>query len=220
VAIVGAGPGMGMALARRFGRFGAPVALIARGGERLAQHVEELAAVGVAAHAFPADVGHEPSLRLALEGFAAAHGAPAVLIHNASANLPGVPSQVPPDDVLAGFRVGVLSALVALQEVAPAMTAAGRGTFLVTGGGVALTPWPGATALSIQKAGVRALALAAARELAPAGIHVATVTVAGVISAGSAFDPDKITAAFWHLHAQAPADWETEVVFRGDPPTG
>ena len=215
VAIIGAGPGLGAALARRFGANGNPVGLVARGGDRLAGLVNGLRDAGVTAAGFPADVAHEPSLRLAIDGIADRFGPVAVLIHNVSLNLAGPPSGVAPDDVLVGFRAGVLAAVIALQQVRPGMSAAGTGTIMITGGGLALNPSPGAPALSIQKAAVRAYAIAAAKELAPAGIHVATVTIMGTIAPDTAFDPDLIAAEFWRVHEQPPELWEAETQFRG-----
>ncbi|ADJ45507.1 hypothetical protein AMES_3683 [Amycolatopsis mediterranei S699] len=55
-ALVGAGPGLGLATARRFGAAGHPVALIARDAERLAELTTALARDGIRARAFPADV--------------------------------------------------------------------------------------------------------------------------------------------------------------------
>jgi hypothetical protein len=47
------------------------------------------------------------------------------------------------------------------------------------------------------------------------GIHVATITVAGVVEPGTAFDPDDIAEHYWRLHTQREEDWELEFVFRG-----
>ena len=47
IAVFGAGPGMGRSVARRFGREGFRVALVARNQERLAAFTEELAGDGI-----------------------------------------------------------------------------------------------------------------------------------------------------------------------------
>ncbi len=44
---------------------------------------------------------------------------------------------------------------------------------------------------------------------------MATVTVAGAVKRGTAFDPDLIAEKFWELHAQAAGQWQVEVVFDG-----
>ncbi|MGK8508142.1 SDR family NAD(P)-dependent oxidoreductase [Nocardia asiatica] len=54
--IVGVGPGLGMSMARRFGRAGFRVALISRSAERHAAYLADLAGQGVDATAHVADV--------------------------------------------------------------------------------------------------------------------------------------------------------------------
>ena len=95
------------------------------------------------------------------------------------------------------------------------MREAGRGTILLTGGGLALDPtgWLPAASLAVGKAGLRSLAQTLHKELAPEGIHVATVTIAGQIQPGTAFDPDLIADRFWHLHAQPVGHFDWESVF-------
>ena len=64
-------------------------------------------------------------------------------------------------------------------------------------------------------AGVRALTTLLAGEYGPAGIHVATVTVAGAVASGGPFDPGRIAEEYWRLHTQRPEAWEHEVAFTG-----
>lgn len=56
IAIVGAGPGMGLAIARTFGSRGFDVALVARNQAKLDDLVGTLEAEGITAAGFPADV--------------------------------------------------------------------------------------------------------------------------------------------------------------------
>ncbi|GAC43092.1 SDR family NAD(P)-dependent oxidoreductase [Paenibacillus popilliae] len=56
VAIVGAGKGLGLSLAKRFGHKGFRVALIARNVEKLAEMTEELKALGVEVSNYKADI--------------------------------------------------------------------------------------------------------------------------------------------------------------------
>jgi NAD(P)-dependent dehydrogenase (short-subunit alcohol dehydrogenase family) len=204
--VVGAGPGLGLAVARRFAREGFRLALLARSPERLDR-------TGMDALPVSVDLADEEALRAAFAQVRSSLGDPRVLVFNASEYVEGTPSEVPYDAFLHGFRVGVAAALVCLQEVAPAMRAAGRGTVLITGGGLGLRPWPPAAGLGVQKAAVRNLALAAAKELGPDGVHVATVTIQGVIRPGSGTDPQVLAEQYWQLHAEAPQEaWRTEVV--------
>lgn len=47
------------------------------------------------------------------------------------------------------------------------------------------------------------------------GVHVATVTVAGPIAPGTAFDPDDIAEHHWDLHSQPRHEWDREVIHGG-----
>ena len=211
--VVGVGPGMGMSLARRFGAAG-EVALLLRDEERGGSFVAELAARGVTARAYAADIADETALRAALARVRQHQGDPDVVVFNASAGPPGSPADVSTTDLELAFRVGTLAAVVTFQEVLPAMRARDSGTFLVTGSGVALDPWPGGTALTLAKTAVRAFVLAAAKDLSGTGVHVATVTVAGVLGTPG-FGPDAVAERFWELHEQPRGSWDAEVVHRG-----
>ena len=69
IAIVGAGPGMGLAIARTFGERGFDVALISRTHARLDALAGQLAAEGITAAGFAADVMDRASLSAAYPPF-------------------------------------------------------------------------------------------------------------------------------------------------------
>lgn len=213
--IVGAGPGVSLAVARRFGREGFRIALIARREESLADYQAELAAAGVESVGFAGDAGDAQSLRGAFERIASQLGPTAVLVYNVAANAPGTPSTLDGERLVETFRSNVVGALLAAQQVIPQMRSSGSGTILLTGGGLAFNPWPQAAALAVGKAGLRNLAYSLAAELEPLGIHAATVTIAGMVQAGTPFDPDVIADAYWQLHTQPAGQWEPEIIYRG-----
>ncbi|MEU6655658.1 SDR family NAD(P)-dependent oxidoreductase, partial [Streptomyces sp. NPDC046900] len=74
LAIIGAGPGLGAAVARRFGREGFDVALISRSQEHLDALVDELSQDGVHACGFAADVRDHQALTAALDAATSALG--------------------------------------------------------------------------------------------------------------------------------------------------
>lgn len=216
VVIVAAGPGLGRSVALRFAREGSDVALLARSAERLEPLVGELQALGVRAHAVAADAADEASLRSGFEDVRRVLGDPGVLVYNASEYVQGRPTSVGYDEFVHGLLVGVGGALVAAQEVAPAMRAAGRGTVLLTGSEAALRPSVAAAGLGVAKAGLRNLAFSLATDLEPDGVHVTTVTIRGVLKAGTAFDPDVIAEHYWRLHVQPRPEWQPEFVLTKD----
>ena len=127
---------------------------------------------------------------------------------------PEAPFPAAVDDALADFKVNALGAMIAVQEAVPSMRAAGTGTILLTGGGLALQPMAQLASLSMGKSAIRSLTFSLAEELEPAGIHVATVTVCGFVQPGTRFDPDTIAETYQRLHEQPRAEWEREVIFR------
>ena len=188
--VVGVGPGLGAALARRFAAGGFAVTGLARDPARLAA-IEGARCIRAM----------QPTLRAHA---AILSGGPVeVLIYNAyrATMAPAGPSGLDPAALIEDFRVNVAGALAAVQAVLPGMRRAGHGTILLTGGGLALDPtgWLPAASLAVGKAGLRTLAQTLHKELAPEGIHVATVTIAGQIQPGTAFDPDQIADRFWQL---------------------
>ncbi len=206
-AVVGFGAGVGAAVARRFVAGGFDVLGLARDPARHAA----LAGAGITLGM--ANAGDPASLASALPA------GTQVLIYNAYAATmasPG-PSALTPAAVAADFAVNVAGALAATLAVLPGMRAAGRGTILFTGGGLALDPtgWLPAASLAIGKAGLRSLAQTLHAELAPAGIHAGMVTIAGVVAPGTAFDPDRIAEAYWTLHLDSPGAFRAETIFKG-----
>ncbi len=211
VVVVGAGPGMGLAVARRFAAEGFRPVLVARDPARIdAPDLEALGAVRLAA-----DVADEGSLRAAFAQVRDLLGDPSVLVYNPSLMIPGLPTEVTPADIAHGFAVGVLGAVAAAQEVVPAMKAAGEGTLLFTGGGLGIKPWAPAAALGMQKAALRNYVLALADELSPLGIHAATVTIQGVVGSKPAFAPEALAEHYWTLHSQPQASWQPELLATG-----
>ncbi|KAB8192877.1 SDR family NAD(P)-dependent oxidoreductase [Nonomuraea phyllanthi] len=203
--IIGAGPGIGRSVARRFAREGMPVALLSRTGTTL-----DLDGV----LGFEADVADEARLRAALDAATAELGVPDAVVYNAAVIRPDTPGEANAREQLDAWAVNVVGALVAASHVLPAMARHGAGSFLVTGG----MPEPKAAyvSLSLGKAGVRTLVELLDQEYGPSGVHVASVTVAGPVAPGTDFDPDDIAEHYWRLHTQPPDRWEREALHAGE----
>ncbi len=207
--IIGAGPGIGRAVAHRFAREGLPVALVARTDRR------DLAPRGVRTLALTADVTDEAALRAALDRATAAFGVPEVVVYNAALVRPDAFGELPARAHLDAWSVNVLGALTAAAHLAPAMAAHGGGTFLVTGG--MPEPKPEYVSLSLGKAAVRTLVTLLDQTYGAAGVHAASVTVDGPVAPRTAFDPDVIAEHYWRLHAQPRDAWQHEIVHTGSP---
>jgi NAD(P)-dependent dehydrogenase (short-subunit alcohol dehydrogenase family) len=213
--VVGAGPGIGSAVAMAFAKEGYGVALASRNPARLQTHCDEIRRVtGRAARAYAADAGDEESLKALFATVTAELGAPEVVVYNAASAHKGRPTQVSPQQWLEDYRANVVGALVCAQLAAPPMREAGHGTILFTGGGFAHEPSAPYASLSSDKAALRNLTYTLAQELGAHGIHVATVTVYGFLQVGTHFDPQRIAATYVRLHHQPRGKFEIEVVYK------
>lgn len=213
--IVGAGPGIGLACAQLFAGEGFDLALAARQPQKLEVAAGELAkASGRMVRCYAADAGEAGSLARMVGEVRAAQADPAIVIFNAAAAQMGRPTTIPPERLIEEFRANVVGALVLAQLFAPAMTAAGRGTLLFTGGGFAYEPSTDYASMSLAKAALRNLTYTLAQELGGSGVHVATVTVHGFVQAGTHFDPSLIAQSYLKLHRQPKGHFDIELIYK------
>jgi NAD(P)-dependent dehydrogenase (short-subunit alcohol dehydrogenase family) len=203
VVVIGAGPGIGQAVGRRFAKEGLPVALIAR---------RPLDAPG-ASLTLTADSTDESALRSALDQVVTDLGVPDAVVYNAAKIAADRIGELSLREQLDRWAVNVGGAITAAAHVAPAMAANGGGSFLITGG--MRETKPEYVSLSLGKAGVRALVSLLDQTYGAGGLHAATVTVYGGVAPGTAFDPDAIAERFWALHQQPPGQWSHEEHFTG-----
>ncbi|WP_028923137.1 SDR family NAD(P)-dependent oxidoreductase [Pseudonocardia acaciae] len=205
--IVGIGPGLGTAVARRFAREGFSLAVIARGRRTVE------AAAGVPVLSLTADATDEPALHAALDTAVDRFGVPDVVVYNAAIIQADAPGELSAHGHLDAWAVNVVGAVSTAARLLPAMAERGSGTFLITGG--MPEPKPDYLSLSLGKAGVRALASALDTRYRPDGVHVGSVTVHGPIAPGTAFDPDDIAEHYWRLHTEEPGSWRLEAHHTG-----
>jgi NAD(P)-dependent dehydrogenase (short-subunit alcohol dehydrogenase family) len=209
ITIIGAGPGIGAAVARRFARENFSVALIARTQKTLDPIIAELSSTGCEVVGELADAGDEQQLTRAIARIEQQHGIPDVLVYNAAVVRMDEPGELDRKELLATWETNVLGGMTAAVLLGEKMASAG-GTLLFTGG--MPTPSPMLTSLSLGKAALRSLAALLGNELGPKGLHVATMTVSGgPVAPGGPWDPDEIAEHYWRLHQQQPAEWEYEV---------
>jgi short-subunit dehydrogenase len=212
--IVGAGPGLGASIGRRFAQGGYHVTLLARSADGLEKLARGLADTGAEVDTVTADAGDPDGLRATLGSLYAGAGAPGLIV--CSASLLAQDSLLDSDvsHLRQAYDVDVVSAVVATQVAAPAMRAAGAGTILFTGGGWADYPTREFSTLSVGKSALRSAATVLGADLADDGIRLASVTIAGQIAPGTAFDPDRIAETYWAI-VQSDGSWQNEFRFEG-----
>jgi NAD(P)-dependent dehydrogenase (short-subunit alcohol dehydrogenase family) len=211
--LIGMGPGNGLSIARRFGKEGFEILMVARSAEKLAEWVSTLSAEGINARAYSSNIADTSAFSALLGSIVASEGNIDLLHYNASAYNPARPSEIQLPVFLDDLNVNITGALLAAQAVFPAMRDSGNGTMFFTGGGTAFKAPAMLASLGVGKAGMRNLAFSIAEECAPLGIRVATVTIAGMVQPGTRFDPDNIAEQFWQMYQQPKENWTTEVVW-------
>lgn len=235
--VVGAGPGLGLSLIRRFAREGLSVGFVARRAGAVAQYQRTLDAEGLDTLGLVADAADPEGLTAALDDLKSRHGAAKLAVYNAAiiepsrlitssgisearyADAPGWQARGKPLDEAAlveSFRANVVGALTLARHAAPDMIAQRRGTILLTGGVLAFGPWIEWAGVSLGKAALRSLGHSLALELGPLGVQVATVAIHGTMAPGTPYDPDLVAAAYWELHRRPAPDWTPDFHYKMD----
>lgn len=200
--IVGAGPNLGLAVARRFGREGFDVGLISRRDSRLVELAAQLRLDGITVAGVAADIRDSSALAAAIRRLADELGPVEVLGYSP---LPA-PEFMKPlletrvEDVRGSLEFSVLGAVAASQAVIGPMREAGRGTILFTTGGAAVNLDPDRAGVGISFAGEVAYARMLHDALRNEGIHVAHTAVAGRIAPGADSEPDDVAEVLWTHH--------------------
>lgn len=213
--IVGMGPRLGLAIARRFGREGHRIGMIARSPERLPRYMQALACDDIDSHGALADVSDPDALRDAIDKLVTPWGTPSVVVFNACDQSSGRASSVAPEAVSRAIAVSALGALTVLQSLLPAMRQRRSGALLFTGSANALDPGPHHIADAAAKAALRAIVLGAARDHERDGLHLAMLTLNGEPRPGTPFEPTKVAEAFWSLAQEPSGGWTRERIFSG-----
>ena len=205
IAILGAGRGLGAAVARRFGREGFDVALVSRNAERAATLAADLAGEGVAAHGFGADLRDPAGLAAALERVTETVGPIEVLQYSPIPQKDFLRPvlETSPADLVGPVELSIYGPVAAVHQVLPGMRFLGRGTVLFVNGGSAARPVGKVAGTSIAFAGQTAFGRMLHAEVADDGIHVAQLIIPGAIEPGHPRkDPDVLAETLWTMHVE------------------
>lgn len=208
--IVGAGPGLGAALARRFARENWSIGLIALRQDVIDACIAHLEPFGAPTAGARADVADRAALDRAFAAIVDALGSPDVVVYNASIYQAEGALELSIDALRLALDIHVVGALNATQCAVPYLRDADGGVLVYTVNSLALAPEAMSAALSIGKGAQRNLALSVERELEGTGIHVGIVTICGPIKAGTFYDPDRLADVYWELATQDPEHFERD----------
>lgn len=225
-AVLGVGPGLGAAIARRFAREGFAVGLMARSEEKLTSLQTEIEKDGGTALSISADATDPASVTLAFAQVQQKLGNPEIFVYNTGAFQMGGILEITPEQFENNWKANCFGAFLSAQQVLPVMVERGRGTILFTGATASIKGSARFAGLAVGKFGLRALAQSLAREFGPQGIHVAHIIIDGMIDTprvrGMAPDrekqtllsPEGIAETYWQIYLQDPTAWTLELDLR------
>lgn len=194
-------------MARKFGAQGYSVGLISRNQSRVDALADQLAADGVSAKGFAADVRDPASIAAALEQVTETLGPIEVLQYSP---LPQKDFMRPvlettPDDMVGPVEFSIYGPIAAVHQVLPGMRFLGKnkGTILFVNGGSAVKPGRTVTGTSIAFAGQAAYAQLLNEELAEEGIQVSQLIIGGAIDGSDPKkSPEALAEQLWSLHTE------------------
>ena len=227
VAVIGAGDFIGAAIVRKFAAQGFAVHAGRRNGEKLAS----LLGGAVTGRSLDA---REPDDVAAFLTEAEAIAPLALVVFNVGANVQFPLAETTDRVFRKVWEMACFAGFVTVREAARIMAPRGAGKIFVTGATAGLRGNPGYAAFAAAKAGLRAVAQSAARELWPQGIHIAHLVIdAGVdtewvrarvterIGAEALaaqpdllMPPESVAAAYWALYTQPKSAWTFEQEIR------
>jgi NAD(P)-dependent dehydrogenase (short-subunit alcohol dehydrogenase family) len=221
IVVLGAGPGLGLSLAHRFGAEGYAVALVSRSSARHPDYLRSLADAGVDAAAFTADATDPAALRAAIDAVRARFGRIDVGYYGPAAvgQLFGDITTLDAASAESAMR-GVVPAVDFASLLIPELTARGDGGLLFAGGLSSVVPMPPLGGLALFAAALRNYAITLHAALEPAGVYAGTVTIGGLIergdihraaqgnpdlfggAAGETRNPDELADTVWRLYSE------------------
>jgi NAD(P)-dependent dehydrogenase (short-subunit alcohol dehydrogenase family) len=208
IAIIGAGPGLGAAVARRFGREGFSVALISRNQAKLDDMVAQLAADGVTASGYTADVREPAQLEHALERAAADLGPITALQYSPlpSRDYLKPVLELTPELALEALQFSALGLVHAARAVLPAMREARDGSIILINGGTSVKARAGFAGTSVAFPAESAYGEMLHDALGDEGVRVSQLVIPGGIPQLDLPNGiDDVADRIWQLHlATAP----------------
>lgn len=229
VIVIGAGPGLGSSLARKFAKEGHHVFVVRRErhSEELNSLCDEIKEFGGSATAIPSDAREEEQV-ISLFSEVAKSGPIDCVVFNIGANVFFSIEETTSRVFRKIWEMGTFAGFLVGREAAKHMK--DKGTIIFTGATASMRGGSGFAAFSSAKFGLRAVAQSLARELGPKGIHVAHTIIDGAIDhpwikenfpdiyklkeVDGILNPDHIAEAYYNLHLQEKTAWTHELDLR------
>lgn len=242
IAIVGAGPGIGEAVAKRFAAEGFVVALLARTENNLHSMAAriDMEFGKSTARSYVTDLRNEGAIISSFAKIREQLGPVQVMVYNAGARRVNGRSllDTTTEEFESFTKINLFGAFWSTKCVLPDMLAGGAGTILYTGATGSLRGSPGLSSFSPGKFGLRSLAQIVTREYQSRGIHAAHIIIDSPVDGNLIgavlrrrwakeglsekleniesyiLQPAEVAKMYWFLHAQPRSSWTQELDVR------
>jgi NAD(P)-dependent dehydrogenase (short-subunit alcohol dehydrogenase family) len=231
--VVGAGDGLGAAIARAFAAEGLTACVTRRPRhlDKLQALADAITADGGRARAFGVDARDEAEMAALFDRIEAEVGPLEVVVFNIGANVRFGVADTTERVYRKVWEMAALAGFLTGREAARVMAPRGRGTILFTGATASVRGGAGFSAVAGAKGALRQLAQSMARELGPRGVHVAHVVIDGAVdgvfsrermgegidaelAADRVLKPDEVARNYVWLHRQGRSAWTHEMDLR------
>lgn len=197
--VVGAGKGLGNGVAEKFAQENFQVVLISRSEKNLAAYKKDFAEKNISVETQAADVADFENFAKTFENLVEKFGTPDVLFYNVGITSPA-DENISVKELIDHYVADVAGAFNCVKLLDTKDFSDKHGAILITGGGLAITPYAEYLPLSMDKAALRAMVQALTPVLNEKEIYIGTVQVTGVIGSNEKFAPKNIANEFWKLY--------------------
>jgi 3-oxoacyl-[acyl-carrier protein] reductase len=221
--VTGGNRGIGRAIAFRFAKLGAAVAICGRDARALAATEAELKKLGLPVYSQIADVSRAPDVTALVEKTQAALGPISILVNNAGIGLFGPAHEKTEADWDRVLNTNLKSVFLVSRAVAPAMIQCGAGDIINISSLAGRNAFAGGGIYCASKWGLQGLSACMAEDLREHGIRVSVIcpgSVATEFSTRGSKDPTKVLSPEDVAHAvelivtQSPQSFLSEVHVR------
>lgn len=219
--IVGAGPGLGHALARRLACEGFDLVLVTRDAEKNRGLAAELSLCGNKVSTIGADATDETSVLRLFSEIQADFGTPSLVVYSLQEFGPGTTIEVTAPAFESAWRHNCLGAFLVGRSAAQVMSKAKCGTLVFIGSTSSIIGREGHLNLAVGKFGQRAVSQVLAREMWPLGVHVAHLMIDADIQETEntlrlhpQSCPKEIAESILAIHKQPRTAWSSEMDLR------
>jgi short-subunit dehydrogenase len=202
----GIGPGLGMGVARKFGKEGFRIAMISRSKEKQRGYIEELNALGIEAHSFIGDMYSDVDIGRAFAEIKSRFGTIDVLNYSPQPPLvkdlhDWMPLTMPREELMRKLQICFLSGVTCIEQVVHDMVARGKGTIITTATTSAIEPIMTLTPLSLGFAALRNYMHSLNQAVQDKGVHAGVMVLGLLVEKGDPYgDPDVLAEKYYEFY--------------------